>query len=258
VINLLFTHLERPPVLEKTGSWTAYRGAMHNCDVSALARFLNSEDSPLIRLLDGYGRPIHAFVKGLYSGDVGSGNIIKQIFQEIYLGKDLFASTYGIEAEVYHGEGFINKENLLISEAILEQLSKNNTLAIATGRPKAEADYPLDHFRIRKFFKTVYTLDDCLHEEEKIFVNEGKKVSLSKPDPFMLDAIAGSIQHKVSKYYYIGDMPDDMIAASRAGVGFTGIGVVISSPDKKRLKEDLKKAGAHHIIDNFNEMLKIL
>ncbi|HIJ55075.1 MAG TPA: HAD hydrolase-like protein [Deltaproteobacteria bacterium] len=258
VINLLFTLLRGPVILKGNVTWAAYRKAMSRGDVSDLARFLRTYGMPLTRLLDEKGRRTHEFVTGLYTGDVGSGNIIKQIFQEIYLGSDLFESTYGVQAEVYLGEGYINKEKLLVDMAILEQLAENNILAIATGRPKAEADYPLDRFNIKRFFETVYTLDDCLKEEERILNAEGKKVSLSKPDPYMLDALAGTIKHEVSRCYYIGDMPDDMLAAAKAGAGFTGIGILMSSPDKERLREDMTRAGADHVIDDFKELMKIV
>jgi HAD superfamily phosphatase len=258
VINLLFTQLENPLPPDGTGSWSAYRNAISHCDVSTLTHFLKTEDCPVPRLLEQKGRLTHEFVDSLYTGDVGSGNIIKQIFQEIYLGSDLFESTYGVHAEVYNGEGYINKEKLLVDKAILEQLAENNILAIATGRPKAEADYPLDQFSIKRFFEAVYTLDDCLKEEERILKTEGKKVSLSKPDPYMLDAVAGAIKQAVSKYYYIGDMPDDMLAAARADTGFTGVGILMSSPDKERLREDMMRAGADHIVDDFRGLMKIV
>ncbi len=145
-----------------------------------------------------------------------------------------------------------------MDKAILEQLAENNILAIATGRPKAEADYPLDQFSIKKFFEAVYTLDDCLKEEDRILKTEGKKISLSKPDPYMLDAVAGAIKQAVSKYYYIGDMPDDMLAAARADTGFTGVGILMSTPDKERLRENMMRAGADHIVDDFRGLMKIV
>ena len=258
VINLLFTLLKGPAILEGNDNWSAYQKAMSRGDASDLARFLKTEGMPLARLIDDKGKLTHEFVDSLYTGDVGSGNIIKQIFQEIYLGSDLFESTYGVQAEVYHGEGYIKKEKLLVNKAILEQLAENNILAIATGRPKAEADYPLDQFSIKRFFDTVFTLDHCLKEEERILKSEGKKVSLSKPDPYMLDAVAGAIKHEISKCYYIGDMPDDMLAAAKSGAGFTGVGILMSSPDKERLREDMMRAGADHIIDDFKELIKIV
>ncbi|MBW1841954.1 MAG: HAD family hydrolase, partial [Deltaproteobacteria bacterium] len=194
----------------------------------------------------------------LYSGDVGSGNIIKQIFQEIYLGKDLFESTYGIPTKVYHEDGYINREKLLIDKSLLESLSKKNILAVATGRPKVETYYSLDLFDLKRFFAVIYTLDDCVKEEQKLYEQEKREVSLSKPDPYMLDAIRASLKDRVSESFYIGDMPDDMISASRSKGGYTGIGILLSSPDKDNLKEEMIRAGADYIIEDFKELKKIV
>jgi phosphoglycolate phosphatase-like HAD superfamily hydrolase len=146
----------------------------------------------------------------------------------------------------------------LIDKHILESLSENNILAIATGRPRAEADYPLDVFDLRKFFSDIRTLDDCLEEERRIFQREKRKVSLNKPNPYMLDAIETAHKNKVSKFYFIGDMPDDMVAASKSRAGFIGIGILKSSSDKDRLKKDLIAAGADHVIEDFEALRKIV
>jgi len=245
---------ERPDL----SPWTTYKNTLRNCDVASLAQFLNSEKYPVSTLLEKKGRISNDFIASLYTGDVGSGNIIKQIFQEIYLGKELFESTYKIRSKVYHGKGFINKETLLIDTSTLESLSRNNMLAIATGRPQIEADYPLELFNLKKYFSLILTLDDCLKEEQKIFEQKQKIVSLSKPNPYMLNAIEASHKNIVSNYYYIGDMPDDMMAASKSKAGFIGIGVLVSSYEKDRLKKDLENAGADYIIDDFDELMKIV
>ena len=258
VITLLFTLVDDVADLGDLDPWSRYRKAIGRCDVAALAKFLKSEKMPITTLMNNTGSAENKFVAALYTGDVGSGNIIKQIFQEIYLGKELFESTYGVPAKVFHEKGYINRENLLIDKHLLESLSENNTLAIATGRPRAEADYPLDVFDLRKFFSDVRTLDDCLEEERKIFQREKRKVSLSKPNPYMLDAIETSHKSNVSKFFFIGDMPDDMVAASRSRAGFIGIGVLKSSSDKVRLKRDLIAAGADHVIEDFEALKKIV
>lgn len=258
IINLLFTLVKRSSEYPDSDPWTTYKKTLRNCDVANLAQFLNSDKNPVSTLLEKSGRISNDFIAGLYTGDVGSGNIIKQIFQEIYLGKKLFESTYGIRSKVYHEKGFINRETLLIDKSILESLSRNNILAIATGRPRIEADYPLDFFDLRKFFSWILTLDDCLEEEQKIFEQKQKKVSLSKPNPYMLDAIETAQKNRVSKYYYIGDMPDDMMAASRSRAGFIGIGILKSSSDKDSLRRDLERASADYIIEDFDELVKIV
>jgi len=257
-INLLFSLVKTPKIHKDSDNWSRYQKTINRCDVAVLAQFLRSTNRPLTTLLEKKGKLNDKFIMRLYVNDVGSGNIIKQIFQEIYLGKDLFGSTYGMPPKVYNGEGYINRENLLIDKSILESLSKNNILAIATGRPKAEADYPLDLFGLREYFTITLTLDDCIREERRMLEIEGKKVSLSKPNPYLLDAIAETKKHEASGFYYIGDMPDDMVTASRSRAGFIGIGLLSSSPDKANLKRGLLRAGADYIIEDFEELKAII
>ena len=258
VISLLFTFVKKPKAHEDTDTWFRYKEIISRCDVTALAQFLRSTNTPLTTLLEKRGKVKDKFIMSLYASDVGSGNIIKQIFQEIYLGKDLFESTYGIAAKVYHGEGYVNREKPLVDKPILESLSKDNILAIATGRPKTEAEYALDYFGLRRYFAIIFTLDDCIREERRILEKEGKKVSLGKPNPYMLDAIAETKKHEASGFYYIGDMPDDMVAASRSKAGFIGIGLLFSAPDKAILKRDLLRAGADYVIEDLEELKGII
>jgi len=258
VINLLFNVIEKPPVYQGKDPWDRYRQTIGQCDLSALIEFLESTPRPLSVLLQSAGKTQNPFIYGLYTGDVGSGNIIKHIFQEVYLGKTLFESTYGTSPRFYHNEGFIHREKLLIDPEILDALEKNNFLAIATGRPRAEADYPLTHFDLRKYFSKVLALEDCLEEEARALRETGKKVSLSKPDPFMLDAIAADQKKPVAGYFYIGDMPDDMAAARRSKAGYKGIGLIMSAPDKASLKKELQHAGADYIIEDFTQLQALL
>ena len=258
VINLLFSLVDTSNSDENQDPWIRYRQTMHHCDVKKLADFLTSEDAPLESLLDRYGKQEHDLIVGLYTGDVGSGNIIKQIFQEIYLGPKLFKSTYNMEPQFYQDEGYILREKLLIDVSILEALSQENILAIATGRPEPEAEYPLKQFQLKRFFPQVLSLDDCVEAEKRILAEEGRSVSLSKPDPFMLDTLGEAHQNTVTDFYYIGDMPDDMLAAARSRVEFKSIGILISAPDKSSLKEKLRQAGADYIVEDFESLKKII
>jgi phosphoglycolate phosphatase-like HAD superfamily hydrolase len=258
VIRLLFRLVKSPATHESRDAWTRYRKTIARCDVDPIAAFMKTQTNPLISLLKKYGQPENDFVQSLYRGDVGSGNIIKQIFQELYLGRDLFQSTYHLTPEMYAGEGYILREDVLIDRSILEDLSRGNVLAIATGRPKAEAEYPLACFDLKRYFTLVFTLDDCLEEEKRIFEESGKKVSLSKPNPFMLDAIVRNCGQTFTDLYYIGDMPDDMLAAARSCFGFKSIGILSSTPNKKELKKELERAGANYLIEDFGELKKIV
>jgi phosphoglycolate phosphatase-like HAD superfamily hydrolase len=258
VVSVLFNLIEKPPVYQSKDPWARYQETIRQCDVSSLARFLESTPMPLSDLLRSAGKTKNPFIYGLFTGEVGSGNIIKQIFQEVYLGEGLFEATYGLKPLFYNGEGFIHREKLLIDTALLEELAKNHILAIATGRPRAEADYPLANFDLRKYFTDVLTLEDCLKEEKRRSQKEGKRISLSKPDPFMLDAIAAQQKNPVAGYFYVGDMPDDMVAAKKSATGYKGIGMIMTAADKDSLKKELLRAGADTIIENFEQLKSIL
>ena len=258
VIELLFALVKPPKIQPVRDPWHRHRAAMSRCDVRNLAEYMVSQDSPLAALFEDKGNVPNDFVRSFYVGDVGSGNIIKQIFQEIYLGKDLFRTTYGIPPHVYGGDGYLNRETLLMAPSFLKTLYEDNILAIATGRPRKEAEYPLEEFGIRKYFTVIYTHDECLRAEERILENQGKRVSLGKPNPYMLDAIAESLPDKVCKYLYIGDMPDDMIAAKRSRFGYSGIGFVDAATDKSMLKDRLLQAGADFVADDLKELSKVL
>jgi hypothetical protein len=258
VISLLFSLVDNPAPHANRDPWSRYRETIGRCNAAPMVDFLQSTDRPLVSLLKQHGRYEDQFINSLYEGDVGSGNIIKQIFQEIYLGEHLFGSTYNMEPSVYRGEGFILREKVLIDRQLLEELAAVNVLAIATGRPRSEAEYPLKHFRLNQFFSQILTLDDCLSEEKRILEQEGRTVSLSKPNPFMLDAIASICREPVEGFYYIGDMPDDMLAAAGAAENCIGIGILLAAPDKKSLKKDLTTAGADYTIDSREALRGII
>jgi HAD superfamily hydrolase (TIGR01548 family) len=258
VIKLLFSFMNQPVMQEDRDPWNRYHENIRRCNVAPLAAYLRSTDKPLAALLKQHGKLENEFIRSLHEGDVGSGNIIKQMFQEIYLGADLFRSTYHRDPAVYRGEGFILREKVLIDRQLLAELSLNHVLAIATGRPQAEADYPLQHYNLDQFFATVITLDDCLREEQRLFEKSGHAVSLSKPHPFMLDAIAQIHKDDVGACYYVGDMPDDMLAAARSTGGYKGIGLLLAAPDKESLKKKLIQAGADYIVGHFEALKKII
>lgn len=250
-LHLLFSKVQRGEGAVSSAGSTACEMAIRGCDVTGLAGFLNGSPAPLMELLGRYGRREDPFVASCYRGDVGTGNRIKRIFQEIYLGRPLFTTLHGEEPAFYSGEGLIHRETLLIDPALLADLAKDHILAIATGRPRAEADYPLDHFDLRPYFRIVATHDDCTEEEERRLQKSGERVSLQKPDPYMLDLIPYRIGGAFSGCYYVGDMPDDMQAARSSKRGYRGVGVLLSTADPENRRKALLQAGAEWVIDDY-------
>jgi len=256
-LHLLFALVKKPTSRLSADDSPGPEETIRRCDVSDLADLLNTSSRPLMDLLDRYGRRHDPFVTSCYHGDVDTGNRIKRIFQEIYLGRSLFAALYSQDPRYYHGEGLIHRENLLMDPTLLADLSRHHILALATGRPRAEADFPLDRFDLRKYFQLVITLDDCTQEEKRIFAERGEQISLKKPDPYMLDRISCLIGKGFSECYYLGDMPDDMLAARSSKTCYRGFGVILSSADPENLRKELLQAGAEQIIDNYAALPRI-
>lgn len=222
-------------------------------DVAPLAEYLDNSERPLSAIMES-GKLSKAADK-YYTGDVGSGNMIKQIFQEIYLGQELFEKTYGFAPQYCIQDGLILKEKLFTSKALLQKLSAGSTLAVATGRPRSEALYPLEKHGL-DMFSAVVSLDECEAEEKRLLEKTGCRVSLGKPSPFMLDRIA-SLYSDAEKLYYFGDVGDDMKAAKSSKYPFVAVGIAYSAPDRAAAAEKLSECGADILINSPEELADI-
>jgi phosphoglycolate phosphatase-like HAD superfamily hydrolase len=258
VIRALFSTLSVDSIAQAPDPWIRWRKTLERCDLAPLVEALAGPPGALLSLYEKTRRTPVPFVDSLYTGDVGSGNLVKQVFQEIYLGPRIFRATYGADPRLWTGDGFIHRESLIIEKAILEKLAWKNILAIATGRPAKEARYPLRLNGLEDLFSMVLSLDDCLAAEEKAWKANGRRTSLSKPNPWMLDVIASRYQDQVSGFAYVGDMPDDMEAARRSILPFRGLGVLFTAPDPEPLEAALIVSGARHVVHTVDQLVALL
>ncbi|MBU0650270.1 HAD hydrolase-like protein, partial [bacterium] len=168
-----------------------------------------------VRKIRGMGLPAVLKATGgknkhlvLYDGDLLKTNLVKRIFQEIYWGVDKFPEVYKTKNLFYNKPGKIHKEILIMDESILKNLyeRKNVVLSIVTGREKRDAEYTLDKYDIKKYFKQIVTLLDVKDDKQK------------KPDPYCLILADKKMKDKfdITKRYYIGDQIDDVMMANSA------------------------------------------
>lgn len=135
---------------------------------------------------------------------------IERIFQEIYLGPALFEKMENKKPFYWKKQGLINQERLIFKKQTLEKLKQAGLkLGIATGRSRFEAEYVLKHFGVWHLFDASTTMDEVRKGEEA----QGK--SLRKPNPYSLVETAKKL-HLKDGLVYIGDLPDDMLAAKHA------------------------------------------
>jgi HAD superfamily phosphatase len=192
------------------------------------------------------------------SGLLDQENLVKRIFQEVYLGEK-FTDYYHLPPLFYQGKGYYRREALLIPRSILSTLRKRIRLGIASGRPRFEAELTLKRFRLLPYFDSVITLDECLEEEERIFRVAGKRVRYSKPHPYPLLRAIQEIGFLQPKCGYVGDVVDDMLAARAAGKNVPVLAIGFLSGTKNKTGEKaLIQAGADRLVRHPMELLRLV
>jgi HAD superfamily hydrolase (TIGR01548 family) len=218
-----------------------------------------------VKLVGGGLKGVRKALKGSLEGWVfGDGNLdqenlVKRIFQEVYLGKK-FTSFYHLSRLFYNKQGLYLRERLIVPKGILFSLRKRFRLGIASGRPRFEAELALKCFGLLPYFDSVVTLDECLEEEDRTLQSTGKRVNLLKPHPYSLLRVAQEIGIPNPRCGYVGDVVDDMLAAraARKELDIFAIGFLHGEKGDKTMQDSLLKAGADLIVENPRDLLHVL
>ena len=140
---------------------------------------------------------------------------IAQIFQEVYLGKGKIP-------------GLIQKERPIFPKSILEKIRRRGVkFGIVTGRNNFEAGYALKRFGIRKLFDVLITIDEVKRAEKKTGkvlrkpdpwpILEAAKIICRSNPPWLLRSRRARGPAPPIRFLYVGDLPDDILAAKQAG-----------------------------------------
>lgn len=218
-----------------------------------------------VKLAGGGLKGVRKALKGSWegwvygNGDLNQENVVKRIFQEVYLGKN-FSSFYHLPPLFYNKQGLYLHERLIIPKGILSSLRKQLCLGIASGRPRFEADLALKRFGLLPYFDSVVTLDECNEEEARILHTTGKKVNYTKPHPYALLRVVQEIGIPKPRCGYVGDVIDDMLAAraARRELDILAIGFLHGGKKDKTTKNSLLKAGADLVVQTPRGLLQAL
>jgi phosphoglycolate phosphatase-like HAD superfamily hydrolase len=185
------------------------------------------------------------------TGDAATTDVVQRIFSELYLGAELFTQAYGCGPRFHTGPGLREHETLLIDPARLGTLSARARLGIATGRARFEMAPLLADPSFARFFSAVATMSDALDAQSP----DGE--SLLKPHPFLLQRAADALDPTGTRVAaYVGDAPDDIIAARRANAAdsrrWIAIGIAVTSAQA----EHYRRLGADMILTHPDELLE--
>jgi phosphoglycolate phosphatase-like HAD superfamily hydrolase len=197
---------------------------------------------------------------------------IQKLFQEWYLGDDLFFKYYSEKPKNSKGKNnLISKEEPLLgiekTKDILSYLyNKGYTLGIGTGRPQDELYTPLRNWDILKYFdeKRIVTYTDVINYQRIYNNNKTDYVSFAKPHPFsFIKASKGEefnfldIEKNTtdSSVLVVGDALCDILAAKNAGFKFCA---VLTGIDGKDSEIYFQNEGADYIIDDATHLKKLV
>jgi histidinol-phosphate aminotransferase len=141
--------------------------------------------------------------------DIPMERIIEK-FQQFYLGEDL--------------DGLIKNESWLLGNDLLKRLKRDYKLGIVTGRPRREAEYALDRFRMMEYFDVLVAREDAPR----------------KPDP---SGIRLALQKLgVQRAVYVGDNLADIEAARGAGITPIAVGRLLGTKLFIKSVDELEEA----------------
>jgi HAD superfamily phosphatase len=173
--------------------------------------------------------------------------LIKRVFEEMYLGGKLFTKKYGTSPRFYSGDGLISKEDALADIGTLLELRKRYYFGVATGRERFEAEFSLRAHGFSRLFSSdvIVALGDT---KEK------------KPSPQPLLECRKRICAKYTMppdtpAIYIGDSVDDLSAARAAGFLFVAVvGGVPDAAAKEKMRMALHDKLSDLIVDGIEEL----
>jgi phosphoglycolate phosphatase-like HAD superfamily hydrolase len=200
-------------------------------------------------------------VRKLVPYDLEKPDLLKRLFEEIYLGKELFTKIYGAPAFFKFDENFIDKEVFIPTKKTMDMLRRQvGTFGIYSGRPRPQGLYILEKYDYVEYFdeqESVF-LGDLLKSEEEM-------EKLGKPDPTLFLNLVEKTVGNETGVAYVGDGIADALMIEKAKAegldNLLFVGVVSSSEDSNKLFTEYSKHGVDAVVTDVNDipcMLKSL
>jgi HAD superfamily hydrolase (TIGR01548 family) len=216
------------------------QGLLFDMD-GVLADVSQSYRRAIIETAASYGVELHTEEIQAAKAEAGSNNdwaLTKKLLERHGVRADLSEVTERFEG-LYQGNperpGLRRTEKLLASPGLLERLSQRVPLAVVTGRPRGDAERFLKENGVAQRLSALVCLEDAP----------------LKPDPGPVRLALRKLG--IERAWMIGDTPDDLTAARRAGVLPLGV-VAPGGGDPGALAD----AGAAKVLSNLDELQELM
>jgi phosphoglycolate phosphatase-like HAD superfamily hydrolase len=193
-------------------------------------------------------------VKSLVPFDLEKPDLLKRLFEEMYLGKDLFTKIYDVPSFFRFDSSLMDLEEFIPSKDTLEELRKMfGRFGIYSGRPEPQGMYVLEKYGYTGYFEELELvfLGNLLKSEEEM-------QRLGKPNPKLFVELIEKTVDKKAGIIYVGDgVADAVLVENAKAKGFGNLfflGVVSSSEDSNKLFTEYSKHGADVVVSDVNDV----
>ena len=197
-------------------------------------------------------------VRKLVPYDLEKPDLLKRMFEETYLGKELFTKFYGAPSFFKFNESFLDKEKFIPTKETMDLLRRQfGKFGIYSGRPRIQGMYILEKYDYMGYFdeKRSVFLGDLLKSEVEM-------EKLGKPDPTLFIELIEKLVDKGTEVAYVGDgIADALLVENARSEGLENLsflGVISSSEDSNKLFTEYAKHGADVIMTEVNDIPYIL
>jgi phosphoglycolate phosphatase-like HAD superfamily hydrolase len=197
-------------------------------------------------------------IRKLVPYDLEKPDLLKRLFEEIYLGEDLFAKFYGMPSFFKFDEGFLDKEAIIPTKETMDMLRRKfGEFGIYSGRPRTQGMYILEKFDYARYFD----------EKGSVFLgnmlkSEGEMEKLGKPNPTLFIELIEKLVDRRTGVAYVGDgIADALLVENARSEGVENLlflGVMSSSEDSNKLFTNYGKHGADVIMTEANDIPFVL
>lgn len=199
-------------------------------------------------LLDKVGVNIKKALK--FRGDVGE-SIVSTLFEELFLGEELFTETFGFPPQfIKVDHGIVESDEVVIKPETMTELEKllgGPRFGVASGSLENTARHVLGDIIDRFPKDSQYWHDVVDRDQKQLGVSD-----LHKPNPYPL--LKASEPFNPKMVLYIGDTMADYLTAQNAGEGVLFTGVYASVHSSEKVKQSFIELDSDLVAPTVNEI----
>jgi phosphoglycolate phosphatase-like HAD superfamily hydrolase len=208
----------------------------------------SSLEAALKPILPEAGGKQLTLIRKMVPYDLEKPDLLKRLFEELYLGAELFSKFYGVPPIFKFDECFLEKEIFIPTKKTLDALRlRFGKFAIYSEKPRDQGMYLLEKYKFKEYFDE----NECTFQEEIPW-------EAGKPNPTFFIQMVEKLAGKARWVAYVGDDIADALLVENTrlqGVPNTlFFGVLYSSQYPDQLFSQYMRHGADAVMTDVNDI----